>query len=68
MIKAVELENFISHKMTRIAFDRGITIFIGNNGSGKSSVIDAITFALYGQHTRKANKNLEWVGSIVVKL
>jgi exonuclease SbcC len=63
MIKAVELENFISHKMTRIAFDRGITIFIGNNGSGKSSVIDAITFALYGQHTRKANKNLVLRGS-----
>jgi DNA repair protein SbcC/Rad50 len=63
MIKAVELENFISHKMTRIAFDRGITIFIGNNGSGKSSVIDAITFALYGQHTRKANKNLVRRGS-----
>jgi exonuclease SbcC len=63
MIKAVELENFISHKMTRIAFDRGITIFIGNNGSGKSSVIDAITFALYGQHTRRANKNLVRRGS-----
>jgi len=63
MIKAVELENFISHKITRIAFDRGITIFIGNNGSGKSSVIDAITFALYGQHTRKANKNLVRRGS-----
>jgi DNA repair protein SbcC/Rad50 len=63
MIKAVDLENFISHKMTRIAFDRGITIFIGNNGSGKSSVIDAITFALYGQHTRKANKNLVRRGS-----
>jgi DNA repair protein SbcC/Rad50 len=63
MIKAVQLENFISHRMTRIAFNRGITIFIGNNGSGKSSVIDAITFALYGQHTRKTNKNLVRRGS-----
>jgi exonuclease SbcC len=63
MIKAIELENFISHRTTRIAFDRGITIFIGNNGSGKSSVIDAITFALYGQHTRKTNRNLVRRGS-----
>ncbi|MGC2483694.1 MAG: SMC family ATPase, partial [Nitrososphaeraceae archaeon] len=63
MIKAIELENFISHRTTRIVFDRGITIFIGNNGSGKSSVIDAITFALYGQHTRKTNRNLVRRGS-----
>ena len=63
MIKAIELENFISHRTTRIAFDRGITIFIGNNGSGKSSVVDAITFALYGQHTRKTNRNLVRRGS-----
>lgn len=50
--------NFISHNTTLLTFNRGITIFVGHNGSGKSSVIDAITFALFGQHTRKTNKNL----------
>ena len=50
--------NFISHNTTLLTFNRGITIFVGHNGSGKSSAIDAITFALYGQHTRKTNKNL----------
>lgn len=58
MIESVELTNFISHKDTALKFDNGVTLFIGNNGSGKSSVIDAGTFALYGQHTRKSNKNL----------
>jgi len=58
MIESVELTNFISHKDTALKFDNGVTLFIGNNGSGKSSVIDAVTFALYGQHTRKSNKNL----------
>ena len=65
MIKAIELVNFISHRRTLLTFNRGVTIFVGHNGSGKSSIIDAITFALYGQHTRKANKNLVRRGSEV---
>jgi DNA repair protein SbcC/Rad50 len=63
MIKTIELKNFISHNMTRLTFNRGITVFVGHNGSGKSSIIDAVTFALYGQHTRKTNKNLVRRGS-----
>ena len=63
MIKAIELENFISHNATKLTFNRGISVFVGHNGSGKSSIIDAITFALYGQHTRKTNKNLVRRGS-----
>ena len=65
MIKAIELVNFISHRRTLLAFNRGVTTFVGHNGSGKSSIIDAITFALYGQHTRKTNKNLVRRGSEV---
>jgi DNA repair protein SbcC/Rad50 len=65
MIKAIELVNFISHSRTLLAFNRGVTVFVGHNGSGKSSIIDAITFALYGQHTRKTNKNLVRRGSEV---
>jgi exonuclease SbcC len=33
-------------------------VFVGHNGAGKSSIIDALTFALFGQHTRKSNKGL----------
>ncbi|NWG36304.1 SMC family ATPase [Nitrososphaera sp.] len=58
MIKDIEMKDFISHRDTTLAFGRGITVFVGHNGSGKSSVIDAITYALFGEHTRKANKNL----------
>ncbi len=58
MITAVELGNFLSHSDTTLEFDKGVTVFVGNNGAGKSSVIDGITFALFGQHTRKSNKGL----------
>ena len=58
MISDIKLHNFISHRDTSLLLDKGITIFVGHNGSGKSSIIDAITFALFGEHTRKSNKNL----------
>lgn len=58
MIQAIELNNFLSHSFTKLKFDKGLTIFIGYNGSGKSSIIDAITFALFGKHVRKSNKSL----------
>ena len=58
MISSVELGNFLSHSATKLDFNEGVTVFVGPNGSGKSSVIDAITFSLFGQHTRKSNKGL----------
>ncbi|MEO9321549.1 MAG: SMC family ATPase [Nitrososphaera sp.] len=58
MIKDIEMKDFIAHHDTRLQFCRGITVFVGHNGSGKSSVIDAITFALFGKHTRKLGRNL----------
>lgn len=58
MIKGLHLQDFIAHKDTKLQFGKGITIFVGHNGSGKSSVIDGITFALFGEHTRRSAKNL----------
>jgi exonuclease SbcC len=58
MIKDLQIRDFIAHKDTKLEFGKGITIFVGHNGSGKSSVIDAITFALFGEHTRRSSKNL----------
>ena len=58
MLRKIELLNFLSHGESEIALKPGITVFMGQNGSGKSSVIDAITFALFGKHTRPNNKGL----------
>ena len=58
MIKKLVLNNFLSHKNTQLKFNPGITVFVGHNGSGKSSIIDSITFAFFNEHTRKSNRNL----------
>lgn len=58
MITSIELGDFLAHTDTKLEFGNGVTVFVGDNGAGKSSIIDAITFALFGQHTRKSNKGL----------
>ena len=58
MLNEIELANFLSHSSTKLGFNKGVTVFVGQNGAGKSSIIDGITFALFGQHTRNSNKGL----------
>jgi len=58
MIENVRLLNFISHGDTSITLPPGISVFVGRNGAGKSSVIDGITYAMYGKHSRGNNESL----------
>jgi ATPase involved in DNA repair len=58
MITSIELGDFLAHSETKIKFKDGVTIFVGDNGAGKSSVIDAITYALFGKHKRSDVKSL----------
>lgn len=48
MIKSVVLENWKSHEKTELEFTKGTNVLIGQMGAGKTSVMDAITFALFG--------------------
>ena len=58
MIRSIELVDFLAHSNTKLEFDNDATVFVGDNGAGKSSIIDGITFSLFGKHTRKNNKGL----------
>ena len=63
MIHSIELIDFLAHHDTKLDFSNDATVFVGQNGAGKSSIIDAITFSLFGSHTRvlgskRSNKSL----------
>lgn len=58
IIDFLELNNFISHTGTKIDFAGGINVILGNNGAGKSSMMDGIRFALFGDSGRGNNSDL----------
>ena len=47
-IKNVQLENIRSHVKTDVPFARGFNCLVGGLGRGKSTVLYAIDFALFG--------------------
>ena len=49
----LKLINFKSHESTIIKFDKGISVIVGENGAGKSTILEGISFALFKQHTAK---------------
>src|SRR3972149_940153 len=48
MIKKIKLQNWKSHTETELQFSKGINVLVGPMGAGKSSVLQAICFALFG--------------------
>lgn len=48
MIHRIWLRNWKSHQDTALEFSRGTNILVGPMGSGKSTVLDALCFALFG--------------------
>lgn len=70
ILNAIELENIRSYDKERIEFPRGITLFEGDIGSGKSTVLMGIEFALFGLGSQKPesllSKKVE-AGSVILE-
>jgi DNA repair exonuclease SbcCD ATPase subunit len=59
LFKTIRWKNFLStgNQYTEVDFAKNRTnLIIGTNGAGKSTVLDALTFSLFGKPFRKINK------------
>jgi DNA repair protein SbcC/Rad50 len=58
ILEEIEVENFFSHRHSKICFtDSRLWLINGENGAGKSALFDALECDLYGKH-RGGNQNL----------
>jgi len=48
MIRGIYVKNWRSHSESKFEFEKGTNVLVGISGSGKSSVMDAISFGLFG--------------------
>ncbi|MGC8609586.1 MAG: AAA family ATPase, partial [Thermoplasmata archaeon] len=58
IVENLKLKNFLSHAQTDIYFEKGVNIIIGNNGAGKSSIVDGMKYALFGEKRGKSIQDL----------
>jgi exonuclease SbcC len=54
-INSIRLQNFRQHADTSISFETGLTGIVGANGTGKSTILEAIAWALYGSRAARGN-------------
>ncbi|MGL6297977.1 MAG: AAA family ATPase, partial [Methanobacteriaceae archaeon] len=58
IINSLNLTNFKSHSNTKMDFNLGLSIIIGENGAGKSTILEAISYALFKQFNGKKINDL----------
>ena len=58
-ILSIHLKNIKSHRETELTFSPGINVLSGPNGVGKSTIFEAIGYALFGVDAQSFVGNVE---------
>ncbi|MCW5946423.1 MAG: SMC family ATPase [Fimbriimonadales bacterium] len=62
ILKRLSIRDFRQFREAEIEFERGLTAIVGSNGSGKTTIIEAIGWALYGEQ-RQTKETLRRIGA-----
>ena len=60
MLTRLELTNFRQHTSLKLEFTQGVTVIRGANECGKSTIFEAVTFALFGVEACRSNDLTTW--------
>lgn len=56
-LQAITLENYRKFEQSEIQFPDGLVGIIGSNGAGKSSLVEAVAWVLYGNEVARTGKD-----------
>lgn len=59
MIRQLRLRHWKSHELTEVTFGKGTNLLVGAMGSGKTSVLEGICFALFGTFPSLKSKRVK---------
>lgn len=59
-IEKVELKNYRCYKQHTEVFNEGLNIITGSNGTGKTTIVEAIAYALFGNKLTRGKAN-SWI-------
>ena len=67
MIRSISIKNWRTHKDSKMEFDAGTNVIVGVMGAGKSSVVNAMSFALFGTFPALKSKHVALEEIIMAK-
>jgi DNA repair protein SbcC/Rad50 len=59
MINQIQLKNWKSHRESELQFGPGTNVLVGSMGSGKSSILQGISFAFFGTFAELKHRDLK---------
>ena len=63
----LHLEDFATYKKLSYSAQEGLTLVTGDNGAGKSTIIEGLVFALYGETVRGSSPGDNCIAEVIIE-